>query len=334
MAEILSQAQIDALLKGINDGSVDEAQQEKPKEKIKVYDFRSPKKFTKEQLRIMESLHESFGRHLSSYLSGVLRKNCTTEIASIEEFRYFEFNNALADNALIALVDMVPSNHNVNPATFLLDISPNLVFYMIDRLLGGRGETNAIPNREFSEIEVAIMNHETKNFVGYMQQAWKDYMDNSCSLASIETNTRLIQIYSPDDIVVVVTITVSIERLSGNITICIPGVGLEEMMQDFVSKYGRASKHLSSDNKEAVREQLIRSAIDSSSLDMTAILSDTVLNLSDVLSLQVNDIVPLQKKASEDIVVKIDSVPWFAAQVGTVKNNKAIKLTGRADTIS
>ncbi len=328
LADILSQSQIDALLKNIgNSGIEEEVKNEEPK--IKSYDFRSPKKFTKEQLRIMDSLHENFGRLLSSYLSGVLRSSCSIEVLQIEEYRYYEFNNALPDNALISLVDIIPKNKNVSTATMLMDISPQIAYYMIDRLLGGSGEPVQI-NRDFSEIEVAIMTHESRKMVRYLEEAWKDYMDNECHLTSVETNSRLIQIYSPEDIVVVVALKVKIEKVEGAISICIPGMGLEEMMADFVSKYGRVTQRLTNETKESVRQQLIKRAVNNSSLKMVATLNDVKLNLSDILNLQVNDVIPLNKSIDSDITVKVDSVPWFSAKLGEVKDSKAVKLTGIA----
>lgn len=328
MADILSQSQIDALLKNIGNSGIDEEVKiEEPK--IKNYDFRSPKKFTKEQLRIMDSLHENFGRLLSSYLSGVLRSSCNIEVLQIEEYRYYEFNNALPDNALISLVDITPKNKNVSTATMLMDISPQIAYYMVDRLLGGSGEPVQI-NRDFSEIEVAIMTHESRKMVKYLEEAWKDYMDNECHLASVETNSRLIQIYSPEDIVVVVALKVKIEKVEGAITMCIPAMGLEEMMADFASKYGRVTQRITNETKESVRQQLIKRAVNNSSLKMVVTLNDVKLNLSDILNLQVNDVIPLNKSIDSDITVKVDSVPWFSAKLGEVKDNKAIKLTGIA----
>ena len=104
MPEQLSQAQIDALLKKMSSGEV--AVEEK--QTIKEYDFKSPKKFTKEQLKAMDGLHETFSRLLSSYLSGILRIGCDVQVLQIDEERYYEYNNALPDTALIGIVGMDP----------------------------------------------------------------------------------------------------------------------------------------------------------------------------------------------------------------------------------
>ncbi|MEG2086565.1 MAG: flagellar motor switch protein FliM [Angelakisella sp.] len=325
MADILSQKQIDELLRGIDSGTVEQEPQAAGK-KIKEYDFRSPKKFTKEQLRTMDSLHENLSRLLSSYFSGVLRAFCEVTVLQIEEQRYYEFNNALPDSALIGLIDFSPVDKNVNECTMLVDIAPQIAFFMIDRLLGGSGESYNF-TREFSEIELEIMRHEFERFAYYMQESWKDYIDLTASLSSVETNTRLIQIYAPEDIVVIVALNVHIRKVEGTVTICIPAAALEEMMGDFVSKYTRMLKRTTDENKEFVRKQLLQAALDKSDLELKAVVDEIQLDLTDVLQLQINDVIPLGKNVNSDIRIQVDNVPWFFAKLGSVKTKKAVKLT-------
>lgn len=327
MADILSQNQIDDLLKGINSGDVSEEKSNiAGGRKVKEYDFRSPKKFTKEQLRTMDSLHENLSRLLSSYLSGVLRCFCEVSVLQIEEQRYYEFNNALPDSALIGLMDMKPQDKNINESTFLVDMAPSIAYFMIDRLLGGSGEGYNY-NREFSEIEMAIMNHEFERLAHYIQESWRDYIDIECVLGSLETNTRLIQIYAPEDIVVIVALNVKIRKVEGTLTICIPAAGLEEMMGDFISKYTRMIKRTTDETKELVRKKLIMSALNRSDLELKAVIHEVQLDMYDLLQLQVDDVIPLGKSVKSDVCVKVDNVPWFAAKLGSVKTKKALKLT-------
>lgn len=327
MADILSQNQIDALLKNISSGEVvDEITSSPGGSNVKEYDFRSPKKFTKEQLRTMDSLHENLSRLLSSYFSGVLRAFCEVSVLQIEEQRYYEFNNALPDSALIGLIEMKPHDKNMNESTILVDIAPQIAFFMVDRLLGGSGESFNF-NREFSEIELAIMTHEFEKLSYYIQESWKDYLDVSCKLSSVETNTRLIQIYAPEDIVVIVALNVHIRKVEGTITVCIPAAGLEEMMGDFASKYMRQLKRTTDESKEQIRRHLIMNAMNQSDLELKAIVNEIQLDLSDVLQLQVNDVIPLGMNVNSDICLKVDNEPWFYAKLGSVKTQKAIKLT-------
>lgn len=325
MADILSQNQIDELMRGINSGTVESAPPAGGK-KIKEYDFRSPKKFTKEQLRTMDSLHENLSRLFSSYFSGVLRAFCEVTVLQIEEQRYYEFNNALPDSALIGLMELQPANPHIDGSTILVDIAPQIAYFMIDRLLGGSGDAVSF-TRDFSEIELAIMKHEFDKLSHYIQESWKDYLELSCELTSVETNTRLIQVYAPEDIVVIVALNVRIRKLEGTITICIPAVGLEEMMGDFVSKYTKMVKRTTDENKESIRKSLIMSALVQSDLEVKAVVHEIELDLSDILQLQINDVIPLDRNVNSDICLKVDNQPWFFAKLGSIKSNKAVKLT-------
>lgn len=327
MPEILSQSQIDALLKGINSGEVNTDDNDKNEKKVKEYDFYSPKKFTKEQLRTMDSLHENLSRLVSNYFSGVLRVFAEISVLQVEEQRYFEFNNALPDNALIGLVEMQPKIHNMNESTLMVDMSTNIGFFLIDRLLGGSGDGYAL-TRDFTEIEIAILTNIYQKITGYIQDSWCDYIEVVCSLDSIETNPRLLQVYAPEDIVVIVVLSVKLRELEGTINICIPGMGLEEMLGDFTSKYTRINKKLSDEKREALRKQVIEDTLYGSDLDVKAIFDQTQLELADIMRLRVNDVIPLSKHVNGNINLFVDDVPWFSGKLGVTKNKKAVKITG------
>ncbi len=128
MPEQLSQSQIDALLKKMASG---EENVQEEKRKIREYDFKSPKKFTKEQFKALDSLHETFARMLSSYFSGLLRTVCEIEVMELEEQRYYEYNNALPDTALIGLVDVLPANKHCDNTTMILDLSTTIGFFLL-----------------------------------------------------------------------------------------------------------------------------------------------------------------------------------------------------------
>lgn len=325
MPEILSQSQIDALLKGMSSGNID-VKPETPDKRVKEYDFYSPKKFTKEQLRNVDSIHENLARLLSSYFSGSMRINSEVNLLQVEEQRYYEFNNALPDTALIGLMELKPGDKNISDFTMMLDASSNLAFFMIDRLLGGMG-SGVILNRDYTDIEIGIMRSIFQKFSVYMQDAWRDYIDVDISLDTIETNPRLIQIYAPEDIVVIVTFEVKMQDVVGTINICIPAIGLEELMGSFVSKYSRISKNISDDAKKEMAKKVIQKAIYASDLKINAVLDEVQMELEDILHLRVDDIIKLENSANGDVKILVDSQPWFYGKMGVVKNSKAIKIT-------
>lgn len=323
MPEKLTQAQIDALLNRMSAGEEieDEGDQKK---KVKEYDFKSPKKFTKEQLKTMDSLHENFSRLLSSYLSGVLRMFCEVSVLQIEEQSYFEYNNALPDSALIGLLNFKPSNKRYSEGTLIMDLSTSIGFFMIDRLLGGSGDGYNL-SRDYTDIEIALLENIFQRIVSHLQEAWRNYLDTDIDLSSIETNARLLQALAPEDIVVIVVLNVKIRNLQGNLSICLPAANLEEVISNFSLKYARSIKKQSIENEDAKR-QIIFNTLTDSNLEVKAVLSDLQLDLREIMQLQVEDVIPLNKNIKGDIKVLVDNTPWFYAKLGETKTRKAVKL--------
>lgn len=327
MPEQLSQSQIDALLKRLSTGEVDvEAIDEGEGRRIKDYDFKSPKKFTKEQLRALDSLHENFGRLLSSYLSGLLRVYCEASVLQIEEQRYYEYSNALPDTTVIGIIDLKPANKRLDDATLIMDISSTLSFTMIDRLLGGSGEGNNL-TREYTDIEIAILTNVLKKTTQLIEEAWQNYIEIDAELRNVESNARLLQALSPDDIVVIIVLSVKLKNTSGEISICLPAINLEEIIANFSSKYSRATKRHFKEIEEQKKQKIMNSLIESD-LEVKAVLHDMQLDLKDILQLQVADVIPLNKKIDSDIYISVDNTPWFKGKLGETKIKKAVKLSG------
>ena len=320
MPEQLTQSQIDALLKKMSSGEMS-VENEK---KIKEYDFNSHKKFTKEQLKTLDGLHETYSRLLSSFLSGQLRTVCEIEVLQIEEQRYYEYSNALPDSALIGLISLKPQDERYSEATLLMDISTSVGFYMVDRLLGGTGEANNL-NRDYTDIEIAILTNVFQKITQRLQDAWANFIDVKAELSSIETNSRLLQVYSPEDIVVIVIMNLKIGGLTASLSICIPAESLEDMIDSFSPKFGRSSKK-QDPLKEQQKKQVILDSLSESDLQIDAIFDSFTMELKDILQLQPEDVIPLNKSIEGDIQVKLGQLPWFTAKLGETKQKKAIKL--------
>ncbi|MDR1961482.1 MAG: flagellar motor switch protein FliM, partial [Gracilibacteraceae bacterium] len=155
MAEILSQSQIDELLKSLSSGETP-IEEDDTKIRVKEYDFRSPKRFTREQLKIIDSIYQNFSRRLASYLSGVLRVYCEAEVLQIEEQKYYEYSNALADSVLIGNFNInYPEDDKIEDQLLLMELSKTVSFSIIDRMLGGSGEGYNYM-RDYTEIELTI----------------------------------------------------------------------------------------------------------------------------------------------------------------------------------
>ncbi len=326
MPEQLSQAQIDALLNRMNTGGevVEPAREEEP-DKAKEYDFKSPKKFTKEQLKALDGLHENFSRMLSSYLSGLLRDFCEIEMLQIEEESYYEYNNALPDNALLGMIDFLPEEKKYSEAFFIMDISTSIGYLMVERLLGGGSAKPFTPDRDYTDVEIAILEKVLSKATNLMQDAWGNYLDVKMPLRSIETNPRLLQVLSPEDTVIIVMMNIKLGSMTGNISICIPAENLEEVIDNFSMRYARSAKK-QDPQLEQLKKQWILDELTESSLEIKAVLDSCQMSLKDILQLQVSDVVMLNKDIKSDITVMVDNELWYTAKLGETGMKKSIKL--------
>lgn len=232
MSEILSQSQIDSLLNSLTSGNNDietDVTGKKKGKKVKEYDFRTPKLFTREQLKLLYSIYENYARILSSHITSVLQSYTLVEIIEVEEQQYYEFNNALPDSVLIGTIDLsIKDNDEEN--LMMMDISKDICFCSIDRLLGGLGKPLE-SDREFTEIELGILEYMMKGMVNLMKNIWSDYLEVSPRLIKLDTNARILQGISADENVVIVVMKIKINDTQGILNLCIPAVTLDTIFK-------------------------------------------------------------------------------------------------------
>lgn len=325
MAEALSQSQIDELLNRMRAGESHQITVEH-EEKIKEYDFSSPKKFTKDQLKSLNSLYENYARVLSSYFTSILRSACEVSISQIEEQRYNEFNNALPDNALIGIISYYPEEKPFDENTMMLELSTSFGYLLIDRLMGGSGELYS-PDRDYTEIELSLLKMVIQNITKYLQDVWSSFFSIKTQLRTVETNGRFIQAFSPQDVVVIITFDIEDEYYRGTANICMPTENLEELISSFMMKYTHSAKQ-QDEEKERLKKQQILNCIKDSEIMLEAHLDDCVMSFGEISQLQVNDVISLSKKISEDISVKVEGIPFFRARLGEMNSQKALKIVG------
>lgn len=323
MTEALSQNQIDELLRRIRTGEIQEPKVE-DKNKEKLYDFSSPKKFTKDQLKSLSNLYENLSRVLSSYFTSVLRSTCEISVSQIEEQRYYEFNNALPDNTLVGMIAFQQDENSYNESTIMLELPTSLGYLVIDRLMGGSSD-NYSPDRDYTDIEIALLSLFFTNITNYIQEAWNSFFPLKTDLRSIETNGRLLQAFSPQDIVVIVSIEIKDENFLGTANMCMSAENLEHIIRSFSMKYMHSNKHQDPE-KERYKQDLIIDYLKHSDLDVSAFLDTCPMSLADISQLQVDDVVILNRRIDEDIIVEVEGIPWFTARIGEAGSRKAIKL--------
>lgn len=323
MAEILSQSQIDELLNNLSSGDVDIKEIETSEKKIKEYDFRSPKKITKETIKLLKGVYENYCRMVTSRLTSMLRLVCDVTVEQVEESIYHEYNNALDDYVLMGLINVNYPDDTSADSQILMEFSKPLSFVIIDRLLGGSG--NEYENlRDYTDIELSLLSNVLRQMVPMMGVSWESTIEISTELAKIETNSRFIQSINYNDTVVIVVLNVKLNESIGKITLCIPSNIVSEIMKkaDIFSKTNK--KKLDQSIEE--QKETIMGSIKSSKLTITGVLGKAQATLQDVVNMQVGDLLILDKPVNSYVDVNVDGEKWFEGTWGTRKNKGVIKI--------
>ena len=319
MGEVLSQSEIDNLLAALSSGEVDaEQMQDSSDKQVKNYDFKRPTKFSKEHLRTLEIIFEHYGRLLSTSLPVYLRKNVQVVVTSSETVIFSEFSNALSNPLILGIVDFQPLG-----GTILVELASNLGFAMIDRMLGGHGDPLE-KNREFSEIEMTIIEKMMVICMQLMREPWKNVVDINPVLERIETNSQFAQIIAPNDMIAIITLSIKIGDVEGLMNVCLPFFTLEDVMDKLNTKYWFSTMQENHDeNYEAYIESLIRRA----EIPVRAVLGKSMISVNDFMNLQVGDCIRLGSRVDDDMNIYVGNIKKFTALPGAEKGSYAVRIT-------
>ncbi len=320
MGEVLSQSEIDNLLKALSTGELDIEEAKNTDDKqVKNYDFARPAKFSKEHLRTLEIIFEHFGRLLVTNLPAYLRKSVTVDVVNSEVVIYSEFSNALSNPVLLGVVGMQPLEGNV-----IMEIASNLGYAIVDRLLGGAGNPLE-KEREFSEIELSILERIFSICVSLLQEPWGNVVKISPILERIETNSQFAQIISPSETIAIVTLNIKVGDVEGLMNMCLPFDTLEPVIDKLNTKYWFSTMKEKDGNSY---EDTIESIISRAKVPMKAVLGTCKINVSDFVNLQVGDIIRVNRKVDEELEVYVGNIRKFMALPGCSSDDKyAVRVT-------
>ena len=319
MSDILSQNEIDNLLQALSSGEVDAEEMKASSEKqVKNYDFSRPSKFSKEHLRTLEIIFEHYGRLLSTNLPVYLRKNIQVEVMNSEAVTYMEFSNCLSNPVLLGIVNFEPLEGNI-----IIEMASKLGYAIVDRMLGGEGEP-LDKIREYSEIELLIIERIMTACVQLLREPWENVVDIHPRLERIETNSQFAQIISPSEMIAIVTISIKIGDVEGFMNVCLPYITLEPVMDKLNTKfwYSNMQERSGMEYAEAI-ESLISKAV----IPVKAILGNSVISVSDFSGLQVGDIVRLDTKVNQELDVYVGDIKKFTALPGASGEDYAVRIT-------
>lgn len=332
MADVLSQSQIDALLNSMQNTEVKESrfQEPQPEEKYRKYDFYSPKKYTKDKLKMLQSIYDNYSRIATSQINGLFHVASEVEVVGVEEQRYYEFGNALNETDIMTLAKVELQDHSKNPP-MVFHISPLLMGAMIDKLLGGTGmEAQVDGSYVYTDIEIALYESVLKRLVGITKDSWATYIHMNVEFERVEENPSMFQGISVDETVVIIMLKISMgDEIEGAMNICLPGTLLFNIF-DIIEK----TKHLADkDNENAQRDnkEEILESIKESEMEVMAQLGVARLNLDDIYNLHVGDVIDLNKPQDSTVSVHVEGQPWFKGKLGVHNKNIAVKIEERTE---
>ena len=328
MADVLDQSEVDALLAAVEGGEVEEDQgaakifsrhrTDFEGVTVRPYDFKRPERVSKDQMRALQTLHEGFARNFGAALSGFLRTIVEVKLATCEQMTYGEFINSLPFPTSFNLIEAAELDGQM-----CLEISPLIIYPIIDRLLGGTSQDLFIPQRPMTLIESKLIGNVTERGLVALSEAWEGVRSLNFKIVASESNPQLVQIVPPNEVVVVVGLELKLANRAGTMKLCIPYNVIEPFVEQLSSQNWFSSQKSggSGETRKHVEGSLHRAG-----LDVSAILAETTMTVSDLKGLAPGDLIVTERGASEPVVVKVGREKKFLAQLGQHKGHRALRV--------
>lgn len=321
MAEVLSQSQIDALLNAARSGEMDlEAPALEPEKKYKKYDFYSPRKFTKERLKMLNSIFESYARVSNSRLNALLHATCEIVVESVEEQRYNEFSNALTESDVVAIakIDQERLQEEV-PILILLDTE--IALTIIDRMIGGDGapEPNLPSDYKLTDLELNMYEDIITQLISIMGGSWENYMPLDFEYVRTEVNPTMVQLIGFDETVVIISLEIKFSNCQGHMNLCLPGVMLANIFSE-ISKNN--TRRVGGEDKS----DEIFGSLRESDMEIIAELARPRVLLSDIYHLNVGDVLDIKRPKDAPVFLNIGGRRWFDGRLGVHNKQMAVKI--------
>jgi len=329
MADVLDQAEVDALLSAVDGGGAEAGEPEAltrsraRQQEVRTYDFKRPERVSKDQMRSLEAIHEGFARNFGASLSAFLRTIVEIRVATIEQLTYSEFIHSLPNPTCFNLLDATPLEGQL-----CMEISPLIIYPIIDRLLGGSSAELFIPQRPLTLIEWRLVERITDRALATLTEVWSSLAEVKFELAETESNPHLVQIVAPNEVVVVVGLELKMGTRAGTMTLCLPFNVIEPVMgklatQNWLSYQRRASSQQHKDH--------ITTHLKSAEVGLRVFLAETTITVSELLGLQPGDIIPTAKPAAAELILQVEGRSKFAGRLYQSKGARALRVTRAAE---
>lgn len=317
--EILSQHEIDALLSALTSGEMDaeELKKEEEEKKVRVYDFKRALRFSKDQIRSIYRIHENYARLLTTFFSAQLRTYVNISVASVDQLPYEEFIRSIPNMTILNVYSLSPLEGRI-----ILEVNPNIAYAMMDRQLGGQGSGDySVDN--LTEIETLLISQLFEKSSPNLKEAWSSIVDIDPVLEEFEINPQFLQLVSPNETVVVVSLNTKIGEVSGMMNICIPHIVLEPIIPKLTAHYWMQTGAKERDPETYAK---LTSLVQDVNVSATAILGRTVITLQQLLNLKPGDVITLDQSINEPLTLEVNNEPKMYVQVGRRNKKLAVQV--------
>ncbi len=289
----------------------------------KLYNFRRPDKFSKEHLRALQDVHREFSRQLSLVLTAYLRMRIEIEVVSTDQLTYDEFIRSMPSPMTVGIFELNPL-----PGQILLGVSFEILSVIVDRMLGGLGLSEN-RQRELTDIEEALAKKVIERIVKNLETAWSNIVPVQGQVVGLDNNYQTVQVAATGEIVALITFEIQIAgKHFGLMSLCFPYPVLETVLANLSTQHIFQAKGIIATTEE--RQKMIQK-LNTSNVDLSVIFDPTDITLGEFLDLKEGDIIKLETRTTDDLIVKVNGEKKYFARPGTLNNKVSVKITEEYD---
>jgi flagellar motor switch protein FliM len=335
MGDVLDQSEIDALLASVGGEEDDDiatpsldatatATEPAPaattytRSDVTTYDFKRPERVSKDHIRALGSIHDGFARNFGATLSGFLRTIIEVRVVGVEQLTYSEFIHSLPNPTCFVIVQAPPLEGQM-----CMEVSPLIVYPIIDRLLGGSKSDMFIPQRPLTAIEWRLMSRLINRALEHLSEVWKNLVDAKFEIVETESNPQLVHIVAPTEVVVFITFEIKMSQCAGTMSICIPFNTIESVLSKLTTQswFGYHAKGATNIELKRIHRNLSNSKV-----GITAYLGQTRIRLDELRDLRPGDIIQVDKPTGGEMIIQVEGRNKFAGVPGQLRGRRAIRL--------
>lgn len=322
MKQVLSQQEIDSLLNAISSGQIpkDDLVSEKDEpSKVKPYDFQRPFKLSRDYVDTLHMVFESFSKLAGMGISNQIIANVDMKVSAIEQISYEEFLRSVPISTVVGLFksDPLPSNQ-------ILALSPPLCMQIIEMMCGGSRSSSfdEVNKTNFTDIELTILEEVMIGLLRSFQYAWSEISEIETELILVDSNPQSVQAISPNEPVVLITLSIEISGQKNYLNLCIPYLSFDNIMEKLsLRNRFRRQGDVLEEHRKLLEKHLLNVSV-----DVEVSLGKSLIAVEDILELEPGDLIQLDMSIHEPLSMYVENVEYYLVKPGLVDGKLAVEV--------